>query len=101
MGSREAANSTRLNDFLSYEAAEHGSAKFLLARVDKNWYANLKDVDTFYTKVLGIGIMAFLNANSGGLHTIDMLALRTNIHGYYTQANSIPQYIIMLEEAQK
>ena len=45
--------------------------------------------------------MTFLNANSGWLHTVDMLTLRTNMHGYYAQADGIPQYIIMLEEAQK
>ena len=45
--------------------------------------------------------MAFLDANSGGLPSIDMLTLRTNMHGYYTQADGIPQYIIMLEEVQK
>ena len=45
--------------------------------------------------------MAFLNTNSGGLHANDMLTLRTNIHGYYVQVDGIPQYIIMLEEAQK
>jgi hypothetical protein len=69
--------------------------------VDETWYADLKDTDTFYTKVLAIEIMAFLDANSGRLHTINMLTLRTNMHGYYAQADGIPQYIIMLEEAQK
>ncbi len=69
--------------------------------MDKTWYADLKDTDTFYTKVLAIQIMAFLDANSGGLHAVDMLTLRTNMHGYYAQADGIPQYIIMLEEAQK
>ena len=69
--------------------------------VDKTWYADLKDTYTFYTKVLAIQLMAFLGANSRGLHAIDMLTLRTNMHGYYAQADGIPQYIIMLEEAQK
>ena len=69
--------------------------------MDETWYANLKDTYTFYTKVLAIKIMAFLSANSGELHAVDMLTLRTNMHGYYAQANGIPQYIIMLEEAQK
>ena len=69
--------------------------------MDETWYADLKDTDTFYTKVLAIKIMTFLNANSGWLHTVDMLTLRTNMHGYYAQADGIPQYIIMLEEAQK
>ncbi len=45
--------------------------------------------------------MAFLDANSGGLHAVDMITLHTNMHGYYVQVDGIPQYIIMLEEAQK
>ena len=69
--------------------------------MDETWYADLKDADTFYTKVLTIKIMAFLDANSGGLHAANMLTFWTNMHGYYAQANGIPQYIIMLEEAQK
>ncbi len=98
---REAAHCPCLDNFASYKVAKHGSAKFLLATVDETWYADLKDADTFYTKVLAINIMAFLNANSGGLHAVEILTLRTNMHGYYVQANGIPQYIIMLEEAQK
>ncbi len=46
-------------------------------------------------------IIAFLHANSGGLHAIDMISLHTNMHNYYTQADGIPQYIKMLEDAQK
>jgi hypothetical protein len=45
--------------------------------------------------------MAFLDADSGGLHAVDMITIHTNMHGYYAQADGIPQYIIMLEEAQK
>ncbi len=69
--------------------------------MDKTWYADLKDADTFYMKVLAINLMAFLDANSRGLHAVNMLTLQTNMHGYYAQADGIPQYIIMLEEAQK
>ncbi len=46
-------------------------------------------------------IIAFLDLNSGGLHAVDMISLHTNMHQYYTQADGIPQYIIMLEDAQK
>ena len=97
----EAAHHAQLDNYASYEAAERSAAKLLLATVDETWYADLKDTDTFYTKVLAIKIMAFLDTNSGGLHAVNMLNLRTNMHGYYTQATGIPQYIIMLEEAQK
>ncbi len=65
------------------------------------WYNDLKDADTFYTKVTACEIITFLDANSGGLHAINMISLRTNMHNYYTQADGIPQYINMLEDAQK
>jgi hypothetical protein len=30
------------------------------------WYNDLKDADTFYTKMTALDIIAFLNANSWG-----------------------------------
>jgi tRNA(Leu) C34 or U34 (ribose-2'-O)-methylase TrmL len=97
----EAAHKARLDDYASFEAAERGAAKFLRKLVDKVWYNDLKDADTFYTKVTALEIILFLDANSGELHAIDVISLRTNMHQYYMQADGIPQYIIMLEEAQK
>ena len=97
----EAAHKARLDDYASFEAAERGAAKFLREVVDEVWYNDLKDADTFYTKVTALEIISFLDANSGGLHAIDMISLRTNMHQYYGQADGIPQYIIMLEDAQK
>ncbi len=97
----EAAHESRLEDYSSYDAAEHGCAKFLRDVVNEVWYNDLKDANTFYTKVTALEIMAFLDLNSGGLHAVDMISLCTNMHQYYTQADGIPQYIIMLEDAQK
>jgi hypothetical protein len=97
----EAAHKARLNNYASFEAAERGAAKFLPEVVDEVWYNDLKDADTFYTKVTALEIISFLDANSRGLHTINMISLRTNMHQYYVQADGIPQYIIMQEDAQK
>jgi hypothetical protein len=97
----ESAHQAKLDDYTSFEAAKRGAAKFLREVVDEVWYNDLKDADTFYTKVTAREIIAFLNANSGGLHAIDMISLCTNMHNYYTQADGIPQYINMLEDAQK
>ena len=47
----EAAHKAHLNDYSSFETAERGAAKFLRNVVDEVWYNNLKDADTFYTKV--------------------------------------------------
>jgi hypothetical protein len=97
----ESAHQAKLNNYARFEAAECGLAKFLCKVVNEVWYNDLKDADTFYTKVTARKIIAFLNTNSGGLHAIDMISLCTNMHNYYTQADSIPQYINMLEDAQK
>ena len=97
----EAAHKSKLEDYNNYKAAERGCAKFLHDVADEVWYNNLKDAETFYTQVTALEIVMFLDLNSGGLHAVDMLLLRTNMYQYYTQADGIPQYIIMLEDAQK
>jgi hypothetical protein len=97
----KAAHKSRLDNYASYEAAERGIAKFLRDVVDKIWYNNLKDAETFYTKVMALEIMAHLDANSGGLHAIDMISLCLNMTQYYVQADGIPQFIVMMEDAQK
>ncbi len=60
-----------------------------------------KTLNFFYTKIKAIDIMALLDANSGGLHAVNMITLCTNMIQYYVQAEGIPQYIVMMEDAQK
>jgi len=76
-------------------------AKFLHNVVDEIWYNDLKDAETFYTEFTAIEIMALLDTNSGGLHAVDMISLRTNMTQYYVQADGSPQFIIMIEDTQK
>jgi hypothetical protein len=80
----ESAHKSRLDGYARYETAKHGAANFLRETVDKVWYNNLNDANTFYTKVAALKIMTFLDANSDGLHAIDMISLCTNMHQYYT-----------------
>jgi hypothetical protein len=97
----DAAHKARLDDYASYEAAKRGVAKFLRDVLDEIWYNDLKDANTFYTKVMAMDIMALLDANSGRLHAVDMISLRTNMMQYYVQADGIPQFIVMMEDAPK
>ena len=97
----EAAHKSRLDDYASYEAADRGVSKFLRNVVDEIWYNDLKDAETFYTKVTAIDIMALLDANNGGLHAIDMISLCINMTQYCVEVNGIPQFIVMMEDAQK
>ncbi len=97
----EAAHKSRLDDYASYEAAERGVVKFLRDVVNEIWYNDPEDADLFYTKVTAIDIMALLDANRVGLYAVDMITLCTNMIQYYVQAEGIPQYILMMEDAQK
>ncbi len=97
----KAAHKSCLNDYRSYEAAKCGVSKVLRNVVDKIWYNDLKYTKTFYTKVTALEIMAHLDANSRGLHAIDMISLHSNMTQYYVQADGIPQFIVMMEDAQK
>jgi hypothetical protein len=67
------------------------------------WYNDLKDADTFYTKVTSLNIIALLDTNRGGMHDLNMIALQNNMSQYYVQADGIPQFIMvmMMEDAQK
>jgi hypothetical protein len=97
----EAAHKFQLDDYASYEAAKQGMSKFLHNIIDEIWYNDLKNADTFYTKVMAINIMALLDTNSGGLHALNMITLHTDMMQYCMQVNGIPKFIIMMEDAQK
>ena len=97
----ESAHQAKLDNYASFEAAERSAAKFLCEVVNEVWYNDLKNADIFYTKVTAREIIFFLDANSGGLHAINMISLRTSMHNYYTQADGVPQYINLLEDAHK
>jgi hypothetical protein len=75
----KAAHKSRLDDYASYEAGKCGVAKFLCNIVNEIWYNNLKDAETFYTLVTVLEIMANLDANSRGLHAINMISLCSNM----------------------
>jgi hypothetical protein len=97
----EATHKSHLNDYASYKAAEQGMSKFLRDVVNEIWYNDLKNADTFYTKVTAIDIMSLLNANSGGLHALNMISLCTDMMQYYVHPDGIPQFVVMMEDAQK
>ncbi len=75
-------------------------SKCLHKVVDEVWYNDLKNADNFYTKVMAID-KSLLNATSGGLHALDMILLCTDMMQYCVQVDSIPQFIVMMEDAQK
>jgi hypothetical protein len=48
-----------------------------------------------------IHFMTLLDANSGGLHAVDMILLCTDMMQYYVQVDDISQFIVMMKDAPK
>ncbi len=61
----EAAHKARLDNYASYKAAECGAAKFLRDTVDEVWFKDLKDADSFYTKVSALELSPSLTPTAG------------------------------------
>ena len=97
----EATHAILVRDYASYDAAERAVAKFLREAVDEIWYRDLRHPQSYYVTVTTQQLMTHLNANCGGLHPSDLVSLPTTMMGYYAIAEGIPEYINMLEEAQR
>ena len=98
---REAEHAILVRDYASYDAAERATAKFIREAVDEIRYRDLRHTRSFYTSVTAYQLMEHLDANCGGLHPSDLVHIQTDMMGYYAQAEGIPEYINMLEEAQR
>ena len=97
----EAEHAILVKDFAAYEAAERAVAKFIRDVVDEIWYRDLRHARSYYTNVMAKQLMEHLDANCGGLHPSELVSLPTEMMGYYADAEGIPEYINMLEEAQR
>jgi hypothetical protein len=60
-----------------------GVSKFLQEVVGDLWINGLNGADTFYMKVTTLQTMDHLDANSGGMHAIDMVTLQSSMPTYY------------------
>jgi hypothetical protein len=97
----EAIQTAKLTDYAAFEAAKRAVVKFNRTAVDETWYKDLKDSESFYNAVTAADLIDHLNINCGGLHAIDLVNLPTEMLAYYAAAEGIPEYINMLEDAQR
>ena len=69
--------------------------------VDKTWYKDPKDPDTFYTTVTVLKLLDHLNKFFLGLHTVYAVNIPQLMKTIFTDADGIPQFINAMEAAQK
>ena len=85
----------------TYETARQETAQFILAVVKDAWVRELRDMETLYTDVAPKVLLAHLQSGCTGCHAFNLLALHNEMQRYHLKVEGIPEYINMLEDAQK
>ena len=73
----------------------------MLIVVADTWVLELRDTNTIYTEVDPRDLFAHLQAGCTGRHALDLLALHNKMQRYHLEVKGIPEYINMLEDAQR
>ena len=90
-----------MSDSRTYEAVEKATRKFIISKVEDTWIRELKSAKFFYTKRTAREIIVHLQQACLGTHAIDALSLQNAMCDYHLTAEGIPEYINMLEDAQR
>ena len=61
----------------------------------------MRDPETIYTEVDPRDILAHLQSGCTDRHALDLLALHNEMQRYHLEVEGIPEYINMLEDAQR
>ena len=73
----------------------------MLAVVADTWVRELRDPETIYTEVDPRDLLDHLQAGCTGQHALNLLALHNEMQRYHLEVEGIPEYINMLEDAQR
>ena len=95
----EGKHKAQINDRQLYETTKNASRIFITAVIDKTWYKELEDPDTFYTKVMDLKLLDHLTEFCSGLHTVDAVDISQLMKTLYKDAEGIPQFINAMEAA--
>ena len=97
----EAAHKAKRADREPYEMEWRETAQVILAVVKDTWVQELQDTETLYTDISPKEFLARLQAGYTGCHAFKRLALHNEMQRYHLELDGIPEYINMLEDAQK
>ena len=79
------------NDRALYKTSDTSCKNFIMKVVDKTWYKELEDPDTFYTIATALKLLDHLTEFCSGLHTIDAVDLPQVMKTLFSDAEGIPQ----------
>ena len=86
---------------MTYDTARRETTQFVLAVVADTWVCELRDPETLYTEVDPRDLLAHLKARCTVRHALDLLALHNEMQRYHLEVEGVPEYINMLEDAQR
>ena len=97
----EAAHKANRADCATFETARRETTQFVLAVIADTWVRELWDTDSLYTEVGPENLFVHLQAVHTVRHALDLLALHNETYRYHLEVEGIPQYINMLDKAQR
>ena len=97
----EGKHEARRNDRQLYKTADNACRSFIVTVVDKTWYKELKDPDTFYTKVTAIKFLEHLTEFCARFRTVDAVDIPQLMKELYMDSDGVPQFINAVEAAQR
>ena len=97
----EAAHKAKRAEIGTYETAWCETAQFILTVTEDTWVREIRYLEKFYTNVAPKALLAHPQAGCNGCYTLDLLELHNEIQLYHLEVEGIPEYINMLEDAQK
>ena len=97
----EGKHEAQRNDRQLYETADNAYQSFITAVVDKTWYKELEDPETFHTKVTALKLLDHLTEFCAGLHTVDAVDIPQLMKSLYKDSYGVPQFINTMEAVQR
>jgi hypothetical protein len=97
----ETAWAALIQDYMAYKVTDCSIKVFIEEVVNDMWICNLYNLERFYSNVTALAIFHHLCKRSGGLHSLDMVSLTIQMSQYYEGMPDIPEYIFLLEDAQR
>ena len=97
----EAAHKARRADHATYDTVRRETTQFVLAVVADTWVRKLRDPETIYTEVEPWDLLAHLQAGCTDRDALDLFALHNEMQRYHLEVEGIPEYINILEDAQR
>ena len=97
----EAAHKAKRADRATFETARRETTQFVLAVVVNTWVRELRGNDSLCAEVAPKELFSHLQAGCTGRNALDLLALHNEMQRYHLEVEGIPEYINMLEDAQR